>query len=197
MSCLGMLRSPSPSLLWRRLDQPGHDLCRLLRLHAGESSGWQLEGAAVFRHSSARHAHLTYRVHCDERWQTQRGFVRGWIGDDLIDRELVRHRDTTWTCDGAAVPGLSACVDLDLGFSPATNLLSLRRLALGIGATADVSAAWLDEDCAGLEELVQRYERRSETTYWYSAPRFAYAALLTITPDGFVSDYPTLWRAEP
>jgi len=186
-----------PSLLWRRLDTPGHDVCRLLRVEAGEASGWQLEGAAVFRHDSARHAHLTYRVHCDERWQTQRAFVRGWIGDDLIDHEIARHSDTTWSLNGAAVLGLSACVDFDLGFSPSTNLLSLRRLALGIGMAADVSVAWLDDDCAAIAELAQRYERRSETTYWYSAPRFDYAALLTVTPDGFVSDYPSLWQAEP
>ncbi len=33
-------------ILWRRLDVPGHDACRLLRSDAG----WQLEGAAAFRH---------------------------------------------------------------------------------------------------------------------------------------------------
>ena len=41
-----------------------------------------------------------------------------------------------WTLDGAAVSGLEACVDLDLGFTPATNLLQIRRLALALGSIA-------------------------------------------------------------
>ena len=42
------------TILWRRLDTPGHDVCRLE--HDGES--WQLDGAAVFRHDDGRPAEL-------------------------------------------------------------------------------------------------------------------------------------------
>jgi len=34
------------SVLWRRLDTPGHDVCRLEKSDAG----WKLEGVAVFLH---------------------------------------------------------------------------------------------------------------------------------------------------
>lgn len=43
---------------------------------------------------------------------------------------------------------------------------------------------------------MQRYERRGEGTYAYEAKRFDYAEVLGVTADGFVSDYPRLWRAE-
>ena len=57
--------------------------------------------------------------------------------------------------------------------------------------------AWLDASMGTLEFLAQRYERRTETTYWYEAPRFEYAAILEVTPGGFIARYPGLWEAEP
>jgi hypothetical protein len=88
-------------------------------------------------------------------------------------------------------------VDIDLGFTPATNLLQLRRLNLAKSEGADAPAAWVDLDGGGvLSELAQRYERRSESEYAYEAKRFDYAATLSVTEDGFVRDYPRLWVAE-
>jgi hypothetical protein len=88
------------------------------------------------------------------------------------------------------------CLDLDFGFTPSTNLLQLRRLALAEGQGTDAPAAWLDVSTGAFAVLVQRYERRSATTYWYEAPRFSYAELLEVDPLGFVRRYPGLWEAE-
>ncbi len=98
--------------------------------------------------------------------------------------------------DGEDIPAVRDCVDLDFGFTPATNLMQLRRLALECGQAADAPAAWLDVSTGNLDVLVQRYERRSETTYWYEAPRFDYAALLEVDSIGFIREYPGLWHAE-
>jgi len=87
-------------------------------------------------------------------------------------------------------------MDLDFGFTPSTNLLQLRRLALANGQRADAPAAWLDVSNGTLDVLVQRYERRSETTYWYEAPRFSYAEMLDVDSVGFVRRYPGLWEVE-
>jgi hypothetical protein len=92
---------------------------------------------------------------------------------------------------------VAGCVDLDLGFTPATNLLQLGRLALTEGQAADAPVAWLDVSAGTLEVLSQRYERRSATTYWYEAPGFGYAGLLEVAPTGFITRYPGLWEAEP
>jgi hypothetical protein len=88
-------------------------------------------------------------------------------------------------------------LDLDLGFTPATNLQQLRRLALAEGQAAEAPVAWLDVLAGSLETVAQRYERRSATTYWYSAPRFDYQALLEVDAAGFIRLYPGLWEAEP
>jgi len=58
----------------------------------------------------------------------------------------------------------------------------------------EVPVVWFDLDSASLTELPQRYERRSEASYWYEAPTVPYRALLEIAPNGFVQSYPGLWR---
>lgn len=180
------------SILWRRLGQPGHDVCRLER----QGDNWQIDGGAAFRHEDGRVAQLHYRVRCDRAWHTQWGTVRGWLGGEGIDLSIVRDAHGGWKLNDAPAMELGHCVDLDLGFTPATNLLQLRRLHLAPGEAADAPVAWLDLDGGGLSELQQRYERRSERDYWYSAPRFDYEAMLEVTPDGFVRRYPAIWEAE-
>jgi hypothetical protein len=177
-------------ILWRRLDVPGHDACRLEET----AGGWRLVGMTVFLHERGP-AQLAYEVACDREWRSRQGHVRGWLGAHAVEVNVSRSTDGCWTLDGTPVPGLEACQDLDLGFTPATNLLQLRRLALATGQARDCPVAWLDDACRTLTLLPQRYERRSELTYWYESSTFAYAALLELTPAGFARVYPGLWQA--
>jgi hypothetical protein len=179
-------------VLWRRIDPPGHDACRLARLEAGHL----LEGVAAFA-AERGPAAFAYRILCGSDWRAESGEVRGWIGGRELAFAVRRGTDGAWSLDGRAVPGLETCVDLDLGFTPSTNLTQMRRAALAVGQAADVPVAWLDVETGALDLLEQRYERRTETAYWYEAPRFGYRALLEVDAHGFVRRYPGLWDAEP
>jgi hypothetical protein len=181
-------------LLWRRLDTPGHDACRLQQ----SDTGWQLDGAAVFRdEEEGGPALLTYRLVSGPDWRTLEGQVRGWLGPQQVDFQVARGDGGVWTLNGSAVPGLESCVDLDLGFTPASNLFQLRRLDLAKGQAADAPVAWLDVSAGTLDLLHQRYDRRDDSAYWYEAPRFDYTAMLDVDPSGFIRLYPGLWEAEP
>jgi hypothetical protein len=177
------------SILWQRLDTSGHDACFL----EGDAAGWTIEGTAVFREGGVT-ALLAYRVNCDLTWCTRQGKVFGRLGEKPVEFQVARTTEGIWTLNGETVSDLETCLDLDVGFSPATNLLPLRRLALIKGQAADAPAAWLNVSTGTLELLPQRYERRTESTYWYEAPSVGYAGLLEITPVGFIHRYPGLWE---
>src|SRR5690606_21348976 len=85
------------SVLWRRLDVSGHDVCRLER----SSDGWQVLGMAVFRENGVL-AGVTYEVACDPAWRTRRGRVRGWHGMRSLNLDIARTAADTWTLNGAA-----------------------------------------------------------------------------------------------
>jgi uncharacterized protein len=173
---------------WRRLDRPGCDAA-LLRSSDG---GWLLKGAAAFDYEGGSAA-VAYQVEVDARWETKRGLISGFLGDQTIRHEIKRD-SAGWRLNGLRVEGFEHLVDLDYGFTPATNVLQLSRIALKPGQSAEVPVAWFDLDSASLTELPQRYERRSEASYWYEAPTVPYQNLLEIAPNGFVRSYPELWR---
>jgi len=179
------------TILWRRLDTPGHDACRLEQ----HCDGWALDGAAAFLDEHQRVCRLAYRVRCDEQWHTSSGKVQGFVGDGVVDIELARV-DGHWTNNGVVVAALDDVTDLDFGFTPATNLITIRRLGLVEEATAIVHSAWLDVDDDALRPLKQQYRRRTTASYAYACQRFNYADDLEVDAHGFVRVYPKLWQAE-
>jgi hypothetical protein len=177
--------------LWRRLDVPGHDACRL----GATPGGWRLDGSTVFRHERGP-ARISYVVECDHAWQARLGIVRGVIGDQDWDLHIERSPAGQWALNGQTIQGVEGCNDLDLGFTPSTNYLQLRRVQLEIGAAADVPVAWLDLPDATLRLLPQRYERRSANSYWYESPSTGYAEMLELAESGFARLYPQGWLME-
>lgn len=176
---------------WRRFDLPGHDEARL----RGELESWHLEGRAEFVEDGNRWQ-LGYTVTCGPDWVTTRALVKGHSGRGAIEANVVRSGTGRWTLNGAEVPSVAGCTDVDLAFTPATNLLSLRRLDLAVGHEAEVVAAWVTFPEFSLIPLRQRYRRISQTSYDYVAPDLPFAGMLTVSPEGFVQDYAGLWRAD-
>ena len=176
--------------IWRRLDVPGHDAALL----APTSTGYVLTGTAVFTHEAGP-ACINYSMQIRADWTTERGTVRGFLADRELDHVIERTSDG-WRLDGDLIPGLQRLVDLDFGFTPATNLQQLQRIGLAEGQSVDVPVVWYDVDAATLIELPQRYERRDRFTYWYVSPTVPYEALLELAPNGFVRVYPELWVME-
>lgn len=164
------------SILWRRLDSPGHDAARLRRMDAL----WQLDGAAVFGHQG-KPCRLDYVVTCDESWRTMSAHVSGSLGNEAIDLRIC--------------PEVDGCTDVDLNFSPSTNLLPIRRLNLSVGAEAKVRAAWLRFPGFALEPLEQVYRRVSDDRYGYESNN-GFVSELRVDRSGLVIEYPHSWSAE-
>jgi hypothetical protein len=138
---------------------------------------------------------LDYVVVCDEGWKTLSGRVTGWLGTELVEVEVTNEAGR-WRLNGVDSPAVAGCVDLDLNFSPSTNLLPIRRLGLAIGAEASVRAAWLRFPSFALEPLDQLYRRTGDATYRYESAAGAFVRDLRVNAAGFVTDYPGFWRPE-
>ena len=176
------------SILWRRIDVEGHDGCRLL----SRKDGWELDGQALFEEDGKPCA-LAYRVSCDRSWQTRSASVRGFLGGREIVYEIERRSDGAWTLNGARQPEAEGLTDVDLNFTPATNLLAIRRFDLAIGAETPAAAAWLTFPEPKLARLDQTYRRIDRTRYAYRG--YGYSETLDVSPVGFVLEYPLLWKS--
>ena len=179
------------TIVWHRLDLPGHEAAAL----EGRADGWHLTGAAALVHDG-QPARLDYEIRCDTGWRTRSAVVTGWIGAAPAELVLTRDDEDRWRANGLHLPALDGCQDVDLGFSPSTNLLPVRRLALAVGDEAAVRAAWVRFPELTLEVLEQTYRRTAAREYEYESAGGAFRRTLAVSGAGFVTRYPGLWEAE-
>jgi hypothetical protein len=179
------------TMLWRRLDFPGHDSCCLWK----SSDGWQLSGVAIFLFAQ-KPCLLSYEVNTDSHWETHTANISGYVGKSIIALTLAHTPNNRWSINDIELQKAADCIDLDLGFTPATNLIAIRRLSLAIGARSQANAAWLDFPDFTLKQLEQQYYRLSHDRYEYTAPSVDYAAVLEVDDYGAIARYPQLWEQE-
>lgn len=179
------------SLLWKRLDCPGHEACRM----TVSLDGTCIEGRAVFA-DPAGVASLSYTAELDPDWHTRTARVAGWAGKSAIDITVTRSA-TGWQINGADCPEFDGLIDIDLGFTPSTNTIAIRRMSLAVGESRDTTAVWLDTGDWQFRRLDQSYTRTGHYTYLYRSPAHGYEAALTVDEGGLVSEYPGLWSRVP
>ncbi|MBT55444.1 MAG: hypothetical protein CMF72_18850 [Mameliella sp.] len=171
---------------WRALDRDGEDKCRLARL----DQGWMLVGHARFRDGNGWAA-LDYVIRVDADWCTTSADVTGEHGGDPVAVRLVRGRDG-WTVNDAPRPDLRGAEDVDLAFTPATNLMPLNRVP-EVGRL-DTTAAWVRFPGPLVSPLTQSYMRERGGMVRYSAEETAFETQLAVDRHGFVTTYPGLWE---
>ena len=127
------------AVVWRQLDGSGMEHCRLTEDFDIPS----LDGAVVVVDASVPWR-LDFGIACDGHWRTRAVSVRAVEGvtDQLLN--LAADDRRRWTVDGAARGDLDGCLDVDLGFSPSTNTLPIRRLGLGVDQAMTIDVAWVE-----------------------------------------------------
>lgn len=86
---------------------------------------------------------IEYSVLVDRQWRARH--VTSTIVTPAGTRkiEIQSRSNDGWDLDGVSAPYLDGCDDVDLGWSPATNTIPIRRLELDVGESARICAAWI------------------------------------------------------
>ncbi len=176
------------TVVWKRLDSEGHDACRFVKT----VTGWTIEGSAFFEHAEQA-VNLAYRLVCDRQWESLQASVVGWIGKTEFRMDIEREDDGSWCINGKKNNALTGLKDIDLGFTPATNTIAIRRLNLSTGNEAETVAVWLDTGDWTVKPLRQRYRRTQNHGFDYESPQNGYLAPLVVDDFGAVTEYPELW----
>jgi hypothetical protein len=168
---------------WRRTDEVlADEHCTL----AVRSGGLSLIGTVLGSEDGVP-VRIEYRVLADGAGLTSAVHVRDLRGFDQRTLTVERSTKGVWTVDGVPTTALKGCTDIDLGCSPSTNTLPIRRLRLGVGASSTIQAAWVVFPGLEVVKAAQTYTRLDEFTYRYDSGDFS--AELTIDEDGLVASY--------
>lgn len=153
--------------------------------------GWTLTGVCVLPLAD-RPGRVEYAVSTDRTWRTRGAQVHIHQGNERdIEIEVI---DGRWTVDGIIRDDLDGCTDIDLGWTPLTNTLPIRRHPIDPGQNIDVHVALMEFPTFELRPALQRYTRVSHRRWRYQSG--TYDAMLDVDDSGFVIQYGTdLWTA--
>lgn len=141
-----------------------------------------------------RPVRASYVVTCDGAWRTRRVAVS--VADGLVERSLrldVDERQRWWR-DGVELAELAGLLDVDLGITPATNTLPIRRLGVAVGVGRDVTAVWVSAPALAIERLPQRYTRLDARHHRYESDAGRFVAELEVDELGLIVSYENGWE---
>src|SRR6185437_4270420 len=102
-------------------------------------------------------------------WQTRAVAIEIDAGRGAQTLGMTVDEERRWWSAGAGLVAFRGCDDVDLGITPVTNTLPIRRLNLAIGETRAVIAAWLQFPDLESEPLSQHYTRHDARRYRYES----------------------------
>jgi uncharacterized protein len=172
---------------WRRSDEVETDEHATLTLR---DTGLSLIGTVLGAESGIP-LRIEYRVITDGTGLTTAAHVRDLRGFEQRALTLERTSKGVWSVNGKVDRKLKGCTDVDLGCSPSTNTLPIRRLRLGVASSRTIQAAWVRFPELTVSKGAQTYTRIDEFTYRYESGTFS--AELVVDDDGLVASY-AVWR---
>lgn len=176
-------------VIWRRLDLPGMEHCLLTE----EGTSPTLSGIVIIADRGVAYR-IEYEVIVDATWRTVAASIAAHVGSERREIEIRADESGRWSVDGRTRDDLEGCTDVDLGFSPSTNTLPIRRLRLGVGAHAAIDAAWVRFPAFDVQRLGQGYTRLAERRYRYENLAGDFHAEIDVDSRGLVLDYPPAWE---
>lgn len=182
------MTSDQRTLIWRGLSTSSMEFCTLKQT----TDGWQLAGTVVTV-QAGKPLRASYAIGCSPDWRTQHVELTVTDADSERSLSLRPTGDGGWLEDDQPVEAVAGCVDVDLGITPATNTLPIRRLNLAVGESADVVATWVRFPSLTIQPLSQRYTRLSEHCYRYESDT-GFSCVLDVDDDGLVTSYPGGWE---
>jgi uncharacterized protein len=183
-----MTSTPIRRVIWRRvMDDNSFEHCTLA---SGEDGFLIASHLIVAQDGLPLSAH--YRILCGRDWAAQRVTIEQSFDGTLRGLELKRS-GSGWMVDGVRDANLDGCMEPDLGLTPSTNALAIRRLDLAIGQSAEIKAAWVKFPALTVEPSLQRYERLGDSDYRYVNVASGFTAVLNVDDLGLPIDYRGIW----
>jgi hypothetical protein len=184
----------STDLEWEALDWPGLEHVVV----SADATGFRATGQLVLG-PPVGPASVSYRLSCDSNWIVTGLTIAATsaIGSRVLT--LSTDHDGHWLADGNRRPDLDGCIDIDISLTPLTNTLPIRRLTWGApGNAQDLDVVYVDAPELTVRWARQRYTLlgpgATDDAALYRYESVSFRADLPVDADGFVLDYPGLWR---
>jgi hypothetical protein len=173
------------SVMWHGVDPFSTEILHL----RGIDRTWEMRGVVLIDLPQGA-TEIRYTLSADDRWRSRRVHVE-MLGAHTGSMTLIGDGEGAWHRSDARIAKVDGCVDLDLGVTPATNTLPIRRLDAAVGDTITTRVAWVRFPELTIEPDEQTYERLADRRWLFRSDDFV--AELDVDEDGLVVRYGDLW----
>jgi uncharacterized protein len=175
---------------WAALQWPGLEHV----IASSDRAGFRADSQLILAEQEL--ATVSYSLECDAGWRFTRLAVTVTSASGHRTLALSAGGDGRWLADGQPRPDLAGCIDVDINCTPLTNTLPVRRLAWSPGTARDLDVAYVSVPELDIRPARQRYQMLAGSSdgalYRYESGSFT--AELPFDRDGYVIDYPGIWR---
>ena len=149
--------------------------------------------AVVVGHRFGKPYGASYRIEIAPDWSVRRVSIALTDGGTL---ELHSDGMGRWLNEQQQpISALDGCIDVDLSCTPFTNTLPIRRLGLPAGQRQLIRVAYVAIPSLTVEPVDQAYTCiELNGKYLYEGIFRQFQAELSVDADGFVEDYPSLFK---
>jgi hypothetical protein len=174
---------------WEPIDRNGIE-----HLHIRTTTGGLVAQSVVVGTRNGAKYGIFYRVVLDASWVARELEVMDTATDEK--QALSADGKGKWfDARGIHMAGLDGCIDIDTSATPFTNTLPIRRLQLERGAAQVLRMVYIPVPALKPVAVEQRYTcLQPNRLYCYEGLTSGYVAELTTDEDGFIVDYPGLFR---
>jgi len=183
--------------IWSDLSGPGMEHLTL----AGSDAGYLADACYIGRCDDSPPYRLHYEIDISPEWEMRSARFRLVSGPKSVEEASFSvDRNGAWRdANGAPLPDLAGCHEVDLFCSPFTNSLVIRRLGLARNESAEISVAYVEAPQLKVTPVRQRYTciepLGPEGGVYRYEPLFRGSTYdLQVDADGVVTDYPGAFR---
>jgi len=178
------------TVLWRNEEFHMYEYCSL----TDTGHAFRLEGVVVTVEDE-KPLRITYLIMLDRQGLTQAVEVDAVGGLGKHHLHLAADEQRAWQLNDRELPECRGFSDVDLGFSPATNALPIRRLNLHPGESQTLTVTWVRFPEFDVVPFPQRYTRVGSNRYRFESLLSDFQAELLVDEQGFVQQYGRYWEA--
>jgi hypothetical protein len=183
-----------PTLIFRTIRWSAWDGCEAGLEHVDirpADGGLDISGVVIAQEDGAKFG-LSYRLKLDALWHTKEVLLRSTSGHALhLESDGRGH----WQENGKDQPALQGCIDVDIQATPLTHTLPVRRLDLKDGESVDIRLCYITVPQLTVAPADQRYTAlNAGSLYRFESLENGFTADLPVDQDGFVLDYPGLFK---
>ena len=182
-------------LVWVPLDEPGIEDVRVV--YGADEITFSGMVARLWEGQPLR---ATYELVCGADWRVRELHLSAEsaaTGPHAL--HLLADGAGGWRDDaGQPIAALQGCIDVDIMLTPLTNTLPIQRLALSPGESREINVVYVSAPDFTTRLFAQRYTRLDDADgqqrYRYESLLSGFTADLPVDGDGFVVEYPAIWR---